>query len=187
MFIAPPPLPAIVNTDSTSLLERFLTERVIPSSDPDLQEAFRRLWEGSTSFREVASALYREQPKIRLQLRKIDSESFGDITLSLDPQNYRLDLAVQWRGVRRGLDLPEPWLASLLFALREVSRSDGVVPAKGNEYTFSRQVKRLMWNFQAEIRRELRAHDPVRYRPLAASGEHLYWDVFPPKPRLNRD
>lgn len=164
----------------------FLTERV-QEADPDLKAAFLSAWEASQSFREMVSALYCEQPKIRLILQKMDSESFGDITLTGDSQTYPLVLDVQWRGVRRGIDVGEPWLASLLYALLEVSRKDNVISVDEQNYNFSPMVRKKMWNFQAKVRRELKKSDPEKFNGVAPSGEHLYWNIFPPRPRLNRD
>ncbi len=164
----------------------FLTERV-NAADPDLKAAFLSAWDASQSFREMVSELYRGQPKIRLIMQKMDSESFGNITLTGDSQTYPILLSVQWRGVIRGFDVGEPWLASLLFALLEVSRKDQVIPLDDENFEFSKMVRRKMWNFQSKVRRELRNSDPKKFKDLAASGEHLYWNVFPPKPRLNRD
>lgn len=188
MYALPPPQnpPAVVTPASNSQLDQFVAERIAPNSDPELREALRQTWQGSPSFREMLTALFAEQPKVRLELVKTDSESFGDLVLSKDPAIYPLRVLVQWRGVRRRKDLPEPWLASIIFALLEMSRRDAVLPQGGTDYQFAPSAKQRMWNFQALVRRELRAHDLNRYKGMASSGEFLFQTVFPDKLRPSR-
>lgn len=157
MFFAAPALiapdaPFGENLDVT----QFRETRLLRDSAPELIQAFERLNRDSPSFANLMTEFSREQPEVTLSLLKTEDKTFGTLVVKRTPGSYHITLGVQSKLARLGMDAVEPWLAAIVFALREVCRNERAhYPAQGN-YRFTPEVAEKSARFQDEVRVELK-------------------------------
>jgi hypothetical protein len=184
-----PPVPAADSQEASKIpwqsLDAFITKQIDPASDPDMVARLKDLHQDSSRFRPVLEAIWLEQPKIRLTLlaitdldpalkpKKNESASFGMLFVKPSSSGYELVVAVQTELVKQGQDSAEPWLGQILYALLELSRNDSV-EEKGKRFLMTKKLQRKMWDFQRQIRSELKAGQPEKYAKTAYDGEYLY-------------
>jgi len=188
---APTPKTALTANAPWPGLEGFMQARMLPGSDPELVEAFRNLYIDSPRFKALVERLWAEQTQIFFGLLPLKDEdlaklpriagiqrpkaipTFGSCLIQPIPQGYRIVLLVQTKLAKQGLDMPEPWMAQMVYALSEIAQRDSVTNL-GQLMALDRAAQRKMWNFQRYLRGELKSAHPDRYRALARDGEYLY-------------
>lgn len=188
---ASPPKMALPANAPWPGLEGFMKTRMLPGSDPKLVEAFRNLYLDSPRFKALVERLWSEQTQVFLGLLPLKEEdlaqippppgmrqpkaipTFGSCVIQPIPQGYRIVLLVQTKLAKEGLDMTEPWMAQMVYALSEIAQRDSVTNL-GQLMALDRAAQRKMWNFQRYLRGELKAAHPNRYRALARDGEYLY-------------
>jgi hypothetical protein len=146
-------------------------------SDPSLLAALDRLYQDSPSFRILLARFATEQPKVILHFEPIEEPSFGMLIIQKTNDNYLITLGVQTKPRRLGLDSAEPWLGLILYGLFEISRKDGVFQVSEHRYLFHRSVESHMWNYQQNLRGELRTAGTEPRLVLTGNGKLLYQSV----------
>jgi len=182
---APAPLVGEIEKQPWISLDAFIQKQIAPASDPKLVASLGTLFQVSARFKPVLESLWTEQPRIRITLMAIadldasarpkqtEQVPFGLLFLKSTSSGYDIVVAVQTALELKGQDMTEPWLAQILFALLEVSRNDAV-EEKGRHLLMSRKVQRRMWDFQRQVRSELKASQPEAFSKMAYDGEYLY-------------
>lgn len=131
-------------------------QRIRPDTEPHLLAALNRLYADAPSFRTLLEDFTRAEPDISLLFLSTEAKTPGTLVLRPLGQGYQVTLFVQTKLVRLNLDAYEPWLASILFCLREVCRSDRAHLVVGGEYRISPDVLNRSARFQETIRSELK-------------------------------
>lgn len=134
----------------------FKAQRLLPETEPQLLAALHRLHADSPAFTALLEDFAGTEPGISLAFRSTEGKTPGTLVLRPLGQGYQVTLFVQTKLVRLNLDACEPWLASLLFCLREVCRSDRAHLVEGGEYRISPEVLNRSARFQETIRSELK-------------------------------
>lgn len=172
------PVPAMVqsggNLPAWPGLEGFIASKIHSESEPNLVEALRTLHRYSPGFRATLEAFWREQHMTLLYLRKTSGPTSGNISIQKSNKGYVMHLFVQEAPTLRGLDRIEPWVASVVFLALEVSRRGGVTEIYPQQFEFSNELVRDMWDDQAKLRKELRKAGKEARSGLAWDGERLF-------------
>ena len=151
MFPFPPP-PIIHQIEAPLFdFEHFKATRVHPKSNPELMKAFNRLYADCPSFRDLMANLAKEQPTIHILLLPMEKNTFGTLKVDKIATGYLITVFVQNKFTRLDLDSREPWLGSILFALLEITRKDGVFGISHNKFIFTNEIETCAWNFQQKL------------------------------------
>lgn len=176
-FFAPPPI--IHQIDAPLFdFEHFKATRVHPKSDPELMTALNRLYADCPSFRDLLASFEKEQPTIHILLIPMERNTLGSLKVDKIANGYLITVYVQNKFTRLGLDSREPWLGSILFALLEITRKDGVFGVSADKFIFTNEIETCAWNFQQKIRSELNRANQKPKLKLAKNGEVMagfYW------------
>lgn len=135
---------------------QFRDTRLLRDSSPELIRAFERLHQDSPTFAALVARFAREEPEITLSLLKNEGKTFGTLVVKRTPGSYHITLGVQTKLARLGMDAVEPWLAALVFALREVCRNERAHYLAEGNFQFTPEVTEKSARFQDEVRIELK-------------------------------
>lgn len=156
LLLTPALVLAPLPPDSAFDFDQFRSTRLRSDSSPELVQALVRLYQDSPAFAALLGRLAREEPKVTLSLLKTEDKTFGTLVVKRTPDSYHITLGVQTRLARLGLDAAEPWLAALVFALREVCRNERAHYLADGNYRFTPEVAEKSARFQDEVRVELK-------------------------------
>ncbi|MBK7293766.1 MAG: hypothetical protein IPI84_08320 [Holophagaceae bacterium] len=153
---------------------------LLPGSDPVVLAVFQWALANSPSLREVVRQLPAADRKARYRLVPDLDANYGNLRIQATGDLYHIDIGVSFLGWSRCGDALEPWVATALFLALETARH-GRVRETGNPQAlrFVWETKAEAFAFQAKVREELAAADPVRMRDLP-DGELLYKHAFRP-------
>ena len=174
MFPLPIPYIQIQNDVKVFDFEFFKSTRVHPDSDHKLQLALARLYQDCPTFRVMISDFSKEQSNISLLLTTTVKRTFGTVQIDKTPNGYLITVFTQTKLANAGFDSIEPWLGSILFALLEFTRRDGVQKISPNRYLFDDKIEASMWFFQQKIRDELKKSKTIPKLKIADNGKVLY-------------
>ncbi|MCE1203130.1 MAG: hypothetical protein LWW79_00765 [Holophagaceae bacterium] len=153
---------------------------LLPGSDPVILAAFHWTLLHSPSLRGVVSQLPAADRKARYRLVPDLDSNYGYLRIQATGDLYHIDIGVSFLGWSRCGDALEPWVATALFLALQTARH-GKVRETGNPQAlrFIRETQAEAFAFQAKVREELAAADPVRMKDLP-DGELLYKHAFKP-------
>jgi len=167
----PPPVP---------ITQAQVEMPLLPGSDPVILAVFHWALVHSPSLREVVRRLPAADRKARYRLVPDLDANYGNLRIQATGALYHIDIGVSFLGWSRCGDALEPWVATALFLALETAQH-GNVRETGNPQAlrFILETKADAFAFQARVREELAAADPVRMKNLP-DGELLYKNAFRP-------
>jgi hypothetical protein len=101
-------------------------------------------------------------------------KSFGAIDIQVGPKGYLFVISIQSKLMKLHLDSMEPWVGSMMYCLLEISRQNLVLPITENHFIFNKMLQTRMWNYQRELRKELRMAPSRPKLKLAPDGQVYY-------------
>jgi hypothetical protein len=155
---------------------------MLPGSDPVVFRTYRWALGHSPSLRQLVRQLATAERKARYRLVPGLEPNYGRLVVLATEKEYEIDIQVPILGWNRCGDALEPWIASALYLALETA-SKGKLKETDNPHHlhFREGTMQAAFDFQAQVRRELVAADPVRLKDLP-DGARLYRLGFRPLP-----
>lgn len=166
--------PAVTAKAPMDDLDAFISASIDPRSDPEVLTAIARLCKDAASFRVLLNEFSREQPNSKLIFKSTTDKTFGSIDFQTMNKGYLFVISVQSKLTRLHLDSLEPWVGSMIYCLHEMSRQDLLLPMAENNFVFNKMLQARMWNYQRELRKELRVANSQPKLKLATDGQAYF-------------
>lgn len=169
----PPPTPGLQAPAAANL-------PLLPGSDPLILGTYTWALAHSPSLRELVGRLGAAERKAVYRLVPGLDANLGRLLVRPTEAVYEIDVQVPVLAWHRCGDALEPWIATALFLALEAAGGGRYRETRDPHHlVFSPDALRAAFVFQAQVRRELAAADPVRLADLP-DGRHLFEAGFPP-------
>lgn len=134
----------------------------------------------SPSLQQVVLRLASAEPKAKYRLVPGLDQNYGSLVIKATGEGYEVDVRVPILAWSRCGDALEPWIASALFlAMETASKGKLKETDDPNHLRFLRDTMQAAFDFQAKVRSELVAADPLRLKDLP-DGASLYRSGYRP-------
>lgn len=183
--------PAAVPTVETTLAG-LLQTRILPASDATIVKAFKNAYEDSEFCRRIMDTLVKENPALRIVFVPIFSFVTGEVGFAKSPEEWKVTLRVPVWAYKEKRDVVEPWVASVLYTLYEVTHAQGFDVVLPKLLQVKSDVAARTWVAQAKVRGELAKSNPARYAKMSPDGQLLFkradfWAGNPIKRRFENE
>lgn len=136
-------------------------------SDPLLLGVLRWTLGHSPSLAKVVDRLLLAEPKARYRLTQGLDKNYGRLLVAADAEFIRVEIQVPMLPWVRCGDAVEPWLATAIsLALATAERGDLRGTPDPNRFKFLAPTKNAAFALQKQVRKELEATDPVRFKNM---------------------
>jgi len=171
MLITPPQPPA-------QAMQATVEMPLLPGSDSMILETFQWTLAHSPSLQEVVRKLPGADRKARYRLVPGLLQNYGALRIRPLDDIYHIDIEVPVLAWLRCGDALEPWVATAIFlALETASKGKHKETNHPQHLLFIRETRERAFAFQARVREELTAADPLRLKDLP-DGQVIYGFAF---------
>ncbi|NTV74669.1 MAG: hypothetical protein HGA66_10735 [Holophaga sp.] len=179
MLLQPPPPPAEV-------LQVRPEWPVFAGSDPLLLGVLGWTLDHSPTLARVFDRLLKAEPKARYRLTQGFDKNYGRLVVRSDDEFIHVEIQVPMLAWKRCGDAVEPWLATAIFlAATTAERGDLRGTPNPDHFKFLSVTRNAAFALQKEVRKELEAADPVRFKDMPY-GWTLYVNGFRAEPGRTR-